>query len=88
MKASKTIKKGEDVRITLDDVLKKRGMTGYAFAKKALGAQPNALTPIRKPGYDPKLSTLVKWAKLLDCDVNDLFEAEGYPSKDKPEKSS
>jgi DNA-binding XRE family transcriptional regulator len=70
---------GAVLKITLDDVLKKKGITGYKFAKEYLKVQPNSLTPIRKEGYDPKLSTLIRWAKILNCDVNDLFEVEGYP---------
>ena len=74
------------MKITLDEVLKRKGLTGYQFAKRHLKAQPNALTPIRKAGYDPKLSTLIRWAKLLECDVNDLFVDEGYEPRVKQPK--
>lgn len=75
------IKEKPNQQMLLDDVLKARNMTGYAFAKNILNAHANALTPIRKPGYDPKLSTLLKWCRILDCDINDLFRAEGYTPK-------
>lgn len=74
------------VKMTLDDVLKEKGITGYQFAKKYLNAQPNALTPIRKEGYDVKLSTLLKWAKILNCDVNELFSCDEYERKPWPKK--
>jgi hypothetical protein len=71
------LKEKLEVRITLDTVLQKKGITKYAFAKNYLKSKPNVLSAVQKPGHDPKLSTLVKWAKLLECDVNELFEADG-----------
>lgn len=66
------------MRTTLGDVLTKKGLTKYRFAVKELKKKPNTLTPWDKPNFDPKLSSVVKMAKKLGCDVNDLFEAEGY----------
>ena len=69
--------------ITLDKVLKAQKISGYKFAKDTLKAHANALTPIRKPGYDPKLSTLIRWCKELNCSIEDLFESPDYKPKGK-----
>jgi DNA-binding XRE family transcriptional regulator len=71
---------GVKMRITLDEVLKEKGLTRYQLAKKKLNQQPNSMTPWGKPGFDPKLSSVIRLAKILDCDINDLFEADGYVS--------
>lgn len=82
--------------ITLDKVLKILKISGYKFAKDVLKAHANALTPIRKPGYDPKLSTLLFWCKLcnqiakeLKIDyvfgIEDFFESPDYKPKGKKE---
>jgi DNA-binding XRE family transcriptional regulator len=69
-----------EMRTTLGEVLQKKGMTKYHFAVKELKQKPNTLTPWDKPKFDPKLSSVIKMAKKLGCDVNDLFQAEGYSS--------
>jgi len=83
-KKTKTVEDSVLMKMTLDEVLKKKGISGYKFAEK-LGVKPHALTPTRKPGYNPKLTTLLKWCIQLDCDINELFEYEGYTPKHKKE---
>jgi len=60
-------------RIRLAKILKEKDLTKYRFAK-LVGMTSSNLPKIFKPGYDPKLSTLEKWAKALDVSVNDLIE--------------
>lgn len=67
-----------DVKLKLEATLEARGITRSRFAKHFLEEHPNRMTIVRKPGYDPKLSTLVRWATLLQCDVNELFESRAY----------
>lgn len=60
-------------KVILNKVLKEKKITKYRFAKM-LKMESSNLTKVFKPGYDPKLSTLEKWAKALDCSVTDLIE--------------
>lgn len=60
-------------KVSLARVLKKKNMTKYAFAK-ALGTDNSNVAKYFKAGYDPRLSTIEKWAKALDVSVKDLIE--------------
>lgn len=59
-------------RLQLEQMLKKRGMSKRQFAKR-LGILYPAVFRFFREGYDPKLSTLEKWAKVLDCRIRDLY---------------
>ena len=60
-------------RLLLKEMLKKRKMTRYRFAKLLDMEYQNARRYL-KPGYDPKLSVLTAWAKVLKCRVRDLIK--------------
>ena len=66
-------------KLILDKVLKKNGVTKYAFAM-ALDLKPPNVQPFFREGYNPKLNTLAEWAVALDCKISDLFDE----SKAKP----
>jgi hypothetical protein len=46
------------------------------FAKE-LGVKLPVITRYFKPGYDPSLSTLVKWAAVLECSLSDFVDEGG-----------
>jgi DNA-binding XRE family transcriptional regulator len=60
-------------KCTIEEVLKKRKLSKRQFAKR-LGLPYNAVFRYFKEGYDPKLSTLAKWAKAIPCKITDLFK--------------
>ena len=60
-------------KVILEKVLKKKKMTKYAFAK-ALGLETSNVSRYFKADYDPRLSTLERWAKALDVSVKDFLE--------------
>lgn len=61
-------------KVALAKILKKKGLSKYKFAQ-LIGMQDRSnLVRCFKPGYDPRLSTLEKWAKALDVSVKDLIE--------------
>jgi transcriptional regulator with XRE-family HTH domain len=60
-------------RICLEKVLKKKKITKYRFAKM-LGMETSNTARYFKPGYDPRLSTIERWAKVLNVSVRDLLE--------------
>ncbi|HEX7675844.1 MAG TPA: helix-turn-helix transcriptional regulator [Bdellovibrio sp.] len=60
-------------KVVLNKVLKEKKMTKYRFAQ-LLGVPYSNIVRFFKPGYDPRLSTLEKWAKVLDVSVTDLIE--------------
>lgn len=64
------------IQVVLDKVAKKQGISMYGLAKK-LGVKPNALTVTRRPGYNPKLESLVTWSQALNVPVTELFEVKG-----------
>jgi len=57
----------------LAKVLKEKKMTKYRFAK-LIGSEYSNIIRFFKPNYDPRLSTLEKWAKALKVSVKDLVE--------------
>lgn len=57
----------------LAEVLKKKGISKRRFAKM-LGVQYAGVFRYFRPGYDPKLSTLTRWAKALKVKVRDLIK--------------
>jgi DNA-binding Xre family transcriptional regulator len=60
-------------RVALAKVLKQKKMTKYRFAK-LVGMDSSNLVKCFKPGYDPRLTTIAKWAEALDVSVKDLIE--------------
>lgn len=60
------------VQLQLQHVLKKKGLSKYAFAK-ALNQPYQYVFRYFRKGYDPKLSTLHKWARALDVKIKDLY---------------
>ena len=54
-------------------ILKQKKMTKYRFGKR-IGVEYSNIVKYFKPGYDPRLSTLERWAKALDVSVRDLIE--------------
>lgn len=59
-------------KLQLEQMLKKRKLSKRQFAKR-LGLLYPAVFRYFRDGYDPKLSTLEKWAKVLDCRISDLY---------------
>ena len=60
-------------KLLLGQIIKKRGISKRQLAKM-LGETYSNIFRYFREGYDPKLSTLRKWAKVLNCKVRDLFE--------------
>lgn len=60
-------------KVRLVKILKEKNITKYRFAKM-LGVEYSNLVRYFKPNYDPRLSTLEKWANVLDVSVKDLIE--------------
>ena len=57
----------------LKEVLKKKKMSDYAFAKLIKDTQSN-VAKYTKGDCDPRLSTIGKWAKALDVSIKELVE--------------
>lgn len=64
------------IQVIIDQAAKKKGVSLYALAKK-LGVKPNALTVTKRPGYNPKLETLVTVSQALNCPITDLYKVTG-----------
>lgn len=60
-------------QLILSAVLKKKQLSKRQFAKALHIKYPTVFRYFRE-GYDPKLSTLDKWAKALDVKVRDLIK--------------
>jgi transcriptional regulator with XRE-family HTH domain len=60
-------------KLLLAEVLKKKAMSKRQFAKKLGKEYPTVFRYFRE-GYDPKLSSLEDWAKVLGCRIRDLVE--------------
>lgn len=63
-------------KLVLDRILKKRKITKYRFAK-LLGVPTPSVFRFFRPNYDPKLSTLERWAGVLEVKIKDLYEESG-----------
>lgn len=57
----------------LKEVLKKKKISLNEFARMS-GIARSTIGRYVKPDYDPKLSTLTLWAKVLDVKVKDLLQ--------------
>lgn len=60
-------------KLLLAEVLKKKGLSKRQFAKRLGKEYPTVFRYFRE-GYDPKLSSLEAWAKVLNCRIRDLIE--------------
>jgi hypothetical protein len=60
-------------KLLLDKILKKKELSKRKFAKLLDMPYPHVFRFFR-PGYDPKLSRLEEWAKILNLKIKDLFE--------------
>lgn len=63
-------------KLQLESALKKRGLSKRQFAK-LLGVPYQSVFRWFRPGYDPKLSVMSKWAKAIGCKVRDPFTESG-----------
>jgi DNA-binding XRE family transcriptional regulator len=61
------------VKLRLEAMLTRRTMSKRQFAKRLDIIYSDVFRYFRE-GYDPKLSTLAKWAKVLHCKIRDLYE--------------
>ena len=59
--------------LKLAEVMTKKKISKRQFAKR-LGVHYNTIFRYFRPGYDPKLSSLAKWAGALDVRIRDLIE--------------
>ena len=60
-------------KLLLAQVLEKKRVSKRQFAKR-LGIDYSSVFRFFRPGYDPKLSVLEKWAKALGVRIGELFE--------------
>jgi transcriptional regulator with XRE-family HTH domain len=60
-------------KLLLASILKNKKLSKRKFAKLLKMDYPTVFRYFR-PGYDPKLSTLEKWAKVLNVRIRDLFK--------------
>jgi transcriptional regulator with XRE-family HTH domain len=60
-------------KLLLASVLKKKKLSKREFAKR-LEIHYRMVFRYCRPGYDPKLSTLEKWAKVLKVPIRHLYK--------------
>jgi len=60
-------------KIILKKILEQRKISKRQFAIK-LGVDVGNVFRFFRPNYDPRFSTLERWAKVLNIKVKDLFE--------------
>jgi len=60
-------------RVVLAKILKDKKITKYRFAK-LIGSEYSNTIRYFKPDFNPRLSTLEKWAEILDVSIKDLVE--------------
>lgn len=60
-------------KMVLAKVLIRRKLSKRQFAKR-LGIEYHYVFRYFRPGYDPKLSTLSRWARAIGCKISDLYE--------------
>lgn len=61
------------VKLRLEALLKEKGITKYRFAQ-LLGKTTSNVAVYFRPGYSPRLDTLIEWAEALDCKVRDFLD--------------
>ena len=60
-------------KLRIKAVLKRKGISHRRFSKM-IDVDEKNISRLVKVTYDPKLSTLAKWASVLDVRIRDLFE--------------
>lgn len=60
------------VKCAVGEVLKRKKLSKRQFAKR-LGMPYKGVFRYFKEGYDPKLSTLGKWAAAIPCRISELY---------------
>lgn len=65
-------------KLDLETYLEKKGISKNEFARR-LGMNSPAVRRFFRPDYDPKLSTLSKWADALNCNVSDFLKKKKLP---------
>lgn len=60
-------------KVLLAETLKKKKMSKRSFSK-LLGVDYSSVFRYFRKGYDPKFSTLEKWAKVLRIRIVDLID--------------
>lgn len=60
-------------KIALKSLLIKNNISQYELAKR-LNIEPNRISKMIKPEFNPTFSTLSKIAEALDCQIKDLIE--------------
>lgn len=59
--------------INLGRVLDKKKWSMSEFARQ-LDIPYQNLSRVFKPGFDPKISTVLRWCEVLDCKPDDLYD--------------
>lgn len=59
-------------RLILAEMLKKRRISKQEFGRR-LGIRPEHVYRLFRPGVDPRLSALNRYARALKCKVRDLI---------------
>lgn len=62
-------------KLKLAHMLERKGLSKRQFAK-LLGVSYPAVFRYFRDGYDPKLSTLKRWAKVIECKIKDLYDEQ------------
>jgi transcriptional regulator with XRE-family HTH domain len=71
-------------KLRLEEYLEENDISKNEFARR-LGVNSPVVRRFIKPDYDPKLSTLTKWAAVLNCSVSKLLDE---PKSSKSKKNS
>ncbi len=71
--------------LKIEERLKKLRISKNEFARR-LGKPHHAVRPFFQEGYDPRLSTLVSWCKVLDCRLEDLVTKPNTKAKSRIKK--
>lgn len=60
-------------KVVLNKILERKKISKRQFAKLLKMDYPSVFRFFR-PGYDPKFSTLERWAKVLEVKIRDFIE--------------
>ena len=60
-------------KLVLDKILERKKLSKRQFAKLLKMDYPSVFRFFR-PGYDPKFSTMERWAKILNVKIRDLVD--------------
>ena len=59
--------------INLRKIMDQRNLSMRGFAK-LLGVKPSVVTSYFRAGYDPRLSTVLRWCEALDCSMAEIID--------------